>query len=70
MGGECRETAEEAFSEDQIQEMTNYLKERGLFAFVNEYVHSRNIPIRTLLLAFGLMLVSLFSHSSFLRLPR
>jgi len=61
--------AEEAFSEDQIQEMTNYLKERGLFAFVNEYVHSRNIPIRTLLLAFGLMLVSTrFSYS--LPLPR
>lgn len=38
--------------------MTEYLKERGLFAFVNEYVNRKNIPIRTLLLAFGLMLVS------------
>ncbi|GAA5871835.1 hypothetical protein JCM16303_000892 [Sporobolomyces ruberrimus] len=48
--------AEEAFSEEQISEMTEYLKERGLFAFVNEYVNRKNIPIRTLLLAFGLML--------------
>jgi len=38
--------------------MTEFLKERGLFAFVNEYVDRRAIPIRTLLLAFGLMIVS------------
>ncbi|GAA5930261.1 uncharacterized protein JCM15063_004759 [Sporobolomyces koalae] len=48
--------AEEAFSEEQISEMTEYLKERGLFAFVNEYVDRKGIPIRTLLLAFGLMI--------------
>ncbi|GAA6010666.1 hypothetical protein JCM11491_003017, partial [Sporobolomyces phaffii] len=48
--------AEEAFSEQQISEMTEYLKERGLFAFVNEYVDRKSIPIRTLLLAFGLMI--------------
>lgn len=38
--------------------MTHFLKERGLFAFVSEYVDRRAIPIRTLLLAFGLMIVS------------
>ncbi|GAA5949054.1 hypothetical protein JCM3765_003995 [Sporobolomyces pararoseus] len=48
--------AEEAFTEEQISEMTEYLKERGLFAFVTEYVERRAIPIRTLLLAFGLMI--------------
>ncbi|GAA6062920.1 hypothetical protein JCM10212_007151 [Sporobolomyces blumeae] len=48
--------AEEAFTEEQIIDMTTFLKERGLFAFVNEYVHDRNVPIRTLLLAFGVMI--------------
>ncbi|GAA5848320.1 hypothetical protein JCM3766R1_004661 [Sporobolomyces carnicolor] len=48
--------AEEAFTEQQISDMTHFLKERGLFAFVSEYVDRRAIPIRTLLLAFGLMI--------------
>ncbi|GAA5961668.1 hypothetical protein JCM21900_004635 [Sporobolomyces salmonicolor] len=48
--------AEAAFSEEQIADMTTFLKERGLFAFVKEYVETRGLSVRTLLLAFGIMI--------------
>lgn len=37
--------------------MQEYLRERGLFAFMNEYLDRRSIPPSTLLLAFGVMVV-------------
>ncbi|GJN90067.1 hypothetical protein Rhopal_003065-T1 [Rhodotorula paludigena] len=47
--------AEAAFSKSDIAEMQEYLRERGLFAFMNEYLDRRSIPPSTLLLAFGVM---------------
>ncbi|GAA5824513.1 hypothetical protein JCM3770_000106 [Rhodotorula araucariae] len=47
--------AEAAFSEQDIDEMHHFLKERGLFAFLKEYLERRSIAPSTLLLAFGVM---------------
>ncbi|BGP41156.1 NAD-dependent histone deacetylase sir2 [Rhodotorula kratochvilovae] len=47
--------AEAAFSEQDIDEMHHFLKERGLFAFLKEYLERRSISPSTLLLAFGVM---------------
>lgn len=42
--------------------MQDYLRERGLFAFLREYLERRSVAPHTLLLAFGVMVVS-FSSS-------
>ena len=47
--------AEAAFSEQDIEAMHLFLKERGLFAFLKEHLERRSIPPSTLLLAFGVM---------------
>lgn len=38
--------------------MQDYLRERGLFAFLREYLERRAVAPHTLLLAFGVMVVS------------
>jgi NAD-dependent histone deacetylase SIR2 len=48
---------ERNFSEEQIDDMHEFLKERGLFAFLKEYLERRGVPPSTLLLAFGVMIV-------------
>ncbi|GAA5850641.1 hypothetical protein JCM9279_006371 [Rhodotorula babjevae] len=48
--------AEAAFSEQDIEAMHHFLKERGLFAFLKEHLERRSIPPSTLLLAFGVMI--------------
>lgn len=48
---------ERNFSEQQIDDMHAFLKERGLFAFLKEYLEKRGVPPSTLLLAFGVMIV-------------
>ncbi|KPV74541.1 uncharacterized protein RHOBADRAFT_54347 [Rhodotorula graminis WP1] len=48
--------AEAAFSEQDIEAMHRFLKERGLFAFLKEHLEHRAIPPSTLLLAFGVMI--------------
>lgn len=48
---------ERNFSEQQIDDMHEFLKERGLFAFLKEYLERRSVPPSTLLLAFGVMIV-------------
>ncbi|BGP33143.1 NAD-dependent histone deacetylase sir2 [Rhodotorula toruloides] len=47
---------ERNFSEQQIDDMHEFLKERGLFAFLKEYLERRSVPPSTLLLAFGVMI--------------
>lgn len=54
--------AEAAFSEEEIEEMQYFLKERGLFAFVKHYVDVEAIPIPKLLLAFGVAVVRPFAR--------
>ncbi|BGP25611.1 NAD-dependent deacetylase sirtuin 1 [Rhodotorula toruloides] len=46
---------ERNFSEQQIDDMHEFLKERGLFAFLKEYLERRGVPPSTLLLVFGVM---------------
>ncbi len=50
--------ADAAFTDDEVDEMVHVLRERGLFAFIKLYVEERAIPIKLLLLPFGVMLVS------------
>ncbi|KAG6333569.1 hypothetical protein ID866_5518 [Astraeus odoratus] len=50
------EEAEQAWSEDEIRRMMVFLKERGMNAFIKEYVVVQNIPIVKLLFAFGIPL--------------
>ncbi|SCZ87475.1 BZ3500_MvSof-1268-A1-R1_Chr2-2g04941 [Microbotryum saponariae] len=50
------DAAEAAFSDDQVDEMISYLKENGLFNFVNRYVDQEHIPIPKLLLVFGILI--------------
>ncbi|SCV70312.1 BQ2448_1706 [Microbotryum intermedium] len=50
------DASEAAFSDEQVDEMLLYLKEKGLFNFVNRYVDQENIPIPKLLLVFGILL--------------
>lgn len=47
--------AEAAFTDDDIDAMHHFLKERGLFAYLREHLERRAIPPATLLLAFGVM---------------
>lgn len=51
--------AEAAFTEAEIAEMQHALKERGLFAFLTEYLDHKQVPPHTLLLAFGVRVASL-----------
>ncbi|KAK4049202.1 NAD-dependent histone deacetylase sir2 [Microbotryomycetes sp. JL201] len=46
----------EPFSEQEVDDMVHYLKERGLFAFVRKYVQELDIPLPRLLLAFGVLI--------------
>ncbi|KAL8276995.1 hypothetical protein RQP46_010630 [Phenoliferia psychrophenolica] len=48
--------ARESYTESERREMMEYLKERGLFAFVTRYIDRERIPIPKLLLAFGVLL--------------
>ncbi|SGY14936.1 BQ5605_C013g07172 [Microbotryum silenes-dioicae] len=50
------DASEAAFSDDQVDEMISYLKENGLFNFVDRYVDQENIPIPKLLLVFGILI--------------
>ncbi|KDE07434.1 hypothetical protein MVLG_02300 [Microbotryum lychnidis-dioicae p1A1 Lamole] len=50
------DASEAAFSDDQVDEMISYLKENGLFKFVDRYVDQENIPIPKLLLVFGILI--------------
>ncbi|GAA5867968.1 hypothetical protein JCM3774_001549, partial [Rhodotorula dairenensis] len=45
--------AEAAFTEQEIAEMQHALKERGLFAFLTQYLDHNQVPPHQLLLAFG-----------------
>ncbi|GAA5992814.1 hypothetical protein JCM10908_001352 [Rhodotorula pacifica] len=47
--------AEAAFTESEIASMQHFLKERGLFAFLKEYLEHKAVAPHTLLLAFGVM---------------
>lgn len=47
-----------AFSEDQVADMHEFLKERGLFAFLSEYLDRKQVAPNALLLAFGVRVVS------------
>lgn len=47
-----------AFSETQVAEMHAFLKERGLFAFLSEYLDRKQVAPNSLLLAFGVRVVS------------
>ncbi|KAM0786525.1 hypothetical protein ACM66B_001983 [Microbotryomycetes sp. NB124-2] len=46
----------EPFSDQEVDDMIEYLKERGLFAFVKRYVQELDIPLPRLLLAFGVLI--------------
>ncbi|KAH7105986.1 SIR2-domain-containing protein [Auriculariales sp. MPI-PUGE-AT-0066] len=43
-------------SQEEIQGMTAMLKERGIIAFLQEYVVNKRVPLQRLLLAFGVAL--------------
>jgi hypothetical protein len=49
--------AEAAFTEAEVETMIDYLKERGLFAFVQRFVNVEKISIPKLLLVFGVLIV-------------
>ncbi|KAG1738844.1 DHS-like NAD/FAD-binding domain-containing protein [Suillus paluster] len=53
---QLKREADEAWSKEEVREMTHHLKERGMSSFVREYVMTRNIPIVKLLFAFGISL--------------
>ncbi|KZT59502.1 SIR2-domain-containing protein [Calocera cornea HHB12733] len=45
-----------AFSEEEVEEMMQFLKERGMVAFLRKYIGEAGIPPSKLLLAFGVLL--------------
>ncbi|KAM0747008.1 DHS-like NAD/FAD-binding domain-containing protein [Meredithblackwellia eburnea MCA 4105] len=47
--------AQEAFTDDEREVMIHYLKEKGLFAFIKNYLELERIPIKRLLRGFGVL---------------
>ncbi|EJU03647.1 SIR2-domain-containing protein [Dacryopinax primogenitus] len=50
------EEAMHAFTEEEVEQMMGFLKERGMMAFLQRYVGQLDIPPSKLLLAFGVLL--------------
>ncbi|KZV93138.1 SIR2-domain-containing protein, partial [Exidia glandulosa HHB12029] len=50
------EAKEQMPSDAEVEEMTTKLKERGIIAWLQEYVVQRRVPLKRLLLAYGIVL--------------